>query len=163
MEVTDGGSKSSICICLNITHLALPDITLWNSYNIHKTSWKQYWHFLWHLVLWLWAFFRFVFFLDQVRTSSGGKVISQQPHHELRPGEGDWQGGLLRGGAGAHQHLDPGHHHHHHHWQVYKKTWNLGIISTLGIVVALANFTICIWIRCKDSKVNTKAGPLEYL
>ena len=42
--------------------------------------------------------------------------------------------------------------------QVYKKTWNLGIISTLGIVVALANFTICIWIRCKDSKVNTKTG-----
>ena len=31
--------------------------------------------------------------------------------------------------------------------QVYKKTWNLGIISTVGIVVALANFSICIWIR----------------
>jgi len=31
--------------------------------------------------------------------------------------------------------------------QVYKKTWNLGIISTVGIIVALANFSICIWIR----------------
>ena len=36
--------------------------------------------------------------------------------------------------------------------QVYKKTWNLGIISTVGIIVALANFSICIWIRCRESK-----------
>ena len=35
--------------------------------------------------------------------------------------------------------------------QVYKKTWNLGIISTVGIVVALANFSICIWIRLELS------------
>ena len=40
--------------------------------------------------------------------------------------------------------------------QVYKKTWNLGIISTVGIIVALANFAICIWIRWSDSKLNTK-------
>ena len=31
--------------------------------------------------------------------------------------------------------------------ELYKKTWSLGVVSVVSLLVALANFSICIWIR----------------